>query len=184
MCSALQNRTLYVEEAPGTNEEVRSEVAKIARSWQLYSAEKMAEVDDQHMKSVYDAAEKVNRVTYQRADLRATNYRKTFTAFLCHDDALELKGFALTSEIELPKRQKKFIHLNYLSTDPKNLFILNRIKGIGPSLVTFLKSKSVREGYGGIFVEPLPQVRAFFEAMGFLEIDDTGSKKNPMIWIP
>lgn len=141
-------------------------------------------------RAMYEASEKVNRVSFQRAG-RVANFKSTFSIEICYGEDLEIKGFAFIKPIRLPIQEnpdassqssESFLHLNYLSTDPHNLDRTTPWKGVGTHLIQSLFQKCVDEGFQGIFVEPLPSAEPFFKRYGFSLSDSTGSKKRAMVW--
>lgn len=180
---------LHVEELPG-DEQTRQELKKVTKIWMEISTERQlaAKTPDETEKHL--AYRIVNSISHQRSR-RKGNFTSTFTVAISYDKELLIRGFAFIKPIDLPvqiseaapsESKKRFIHLNYLSTDPENPSQTPPVKGVGTSLILFLFEKCVKENYDGIFAEPLPQAQSFLSKHGFVTSDATGSQKFAMVW--
>jgi hypothetical protein len=180
---------IHVEQL-NTNTETRLEIRSLACSWKTLSVEKLSLATTDLERKMYEAAKRVNLVASQRT-FRISYFTHTFSLVVCYGLDLNIRGFAFVKSIMLPKKKsealppehaQRFLHLNYLASDPKILFDKTEWKGIGASIVHFLFEKCIREKFSGIFVEPLPSAEPFFAHLKFSLSNSTGSTKRAMIW--
>jgi hypothetical protein len=188
--SEVHVQPIYVEEL-NASEEMRLELKALSHTWSVLAIERLNSTKSESEIQTYNAARIVNLVTFQRT-CRITNFKRTFSSVICYGIDLNIRGFALVKPIMLPieksgarsrEHPKRFVHLNYLSSDPNILFDKREWKGIGFSLIHFLFEKCIRENFAGVFVEPLSSAEPFFTHLGFSVSDTTGSTKRAMIWM-
>ncbi len=191
MVSKIHTNLLHVEELK-KDEETQNEIQGTAKSWITVSTDKLKVLKDSPERGLFCSSRTVNRAVLKRCQSPA-DFIRLFTTIICYDLDLRIRGFALVKDLEIKettdtKKTRKFLYLNYLSSDPQNLFNKIRdeasfLKGVGPSLIHFLFKKCVLDKYAGIFVKPLHSARSFFTHLGFVNAPDTGPQRRSMIWI-
>lgn len=177
---------LRVEEIPG-DERTRLEMNMLTQSWLSIAETNQNSAIDPSKREIFDASRIVNKVAFQRSG-RCDNFKRLFTVVICYSFDLKIRAFAYVKVVELTRQKsegkeskiKRFLHLNYLSSDPANLCQESRFKGAGSSLLYFLFEKCIQEKLAGIFVEPLPQAQRFLIKHGFVASSYTLSQQSAM----
>ncbi len=141
---------LHIEEIQA-NEELRLEIQNVASAWRDISREEIALCSDVNTRELYGRVERVNGAAIKKCRW-VKKFLHKFSILICSGFDLEIKGFAFIKPITLGDRT--FIHLNLLSTDPKNLFRESRIEKVGTFLIQSLFQKCRDEGFAGIYTHP------------------------------